>query len=1252
MLATDASRLTIERLVLINFKSYAGVQQIGPLHKSFTSIVGPNGSGKSNVIDALLFVFGFRAKKMRQDRLSRLIHKSEAFKNLDSCTVEVHFEAIVDNVADGSFTVVPNSSLVVSRTAYENNSSKYQINGSSASYTEVVTLLKNHGIDLDHNRFLILQGEVELIAQMKPKAPNENEEGLLEYLEDIIGTKKYKQPIEEAHKSLEELDEQRAGELSRLKIVEKDYQSYKERAYKVEAAIEIENSLVRQKNMLYQRLAYTSEVNVELFESIISSLQGKLAAVNSGVGGAAEKITNNKRELEEALKSYEEASQAHASLANKLEEISHKDLRMQERRKQLKSQVRNCKKDLESGRREEAELERWLKEIHPKDLAEFQRQITTLEEAEKEESQRLELLQMKLKDSTKELQAELDVNRRKLLPFIEKESDIKARKQRAGVKAAALKKKRQEFTERHFSTKEELYALETQLASINFTKSQKEGELTVSSASFNDKSAQLGRITDELSKHRMEHGRLMSDHALLEQTFQHNGSRSHLLQALKEEQIAGRLCGVYGRLGDLGSISPTYDVAVTTACAQLNDIVVASVESAQKCIEFLRQRKLGRARFICLNKMATPKSGSFTNPNNLVSRLYDLIEPSDTKFAPAFYYALQDTLVAPDIKTAQQVAFGGSQRYRVVTVDGKLIDKSGTMSGGGSRPLRGGMSSVAPASVARNENNRLNLQRQIEQVEETIQKLESQQQMLEGQVSQRLREVQQVDTELKKLYMDSESVKVRQVEVKHLLEDMADGESGQGLTQSEHETLNKCEELLSELQEEFNQISEPLATMKSSIALLERQIAAQGGKELSAAIDKVSQIHVELRKKEQELAKLEVTQTTKTRKLSGLRDDLFKLNGTIAELESEQQKLKAEMEAQLDDAMNVKLAMDEINVDSFSARLESLKTTAEALEKEREREEEQTLDWQNQLKERGAELAAEVKKVTHWQLEREKLQLVDVGLSMNEAKLAALEVYSRDELEQMDKDELAGNVAVLEAQVEANRPDLSVLEDFRVKTDSYLERARQVDNVTKLRDNARKRYEQARKARMEAFLAGFTRISESLKEMYQMITMGGNAELEFVDSMDPFSEGIVFSVMPPKKTWKNISNLSGGEKTLSSLALVFALHQYKPTPIYVMDEIDAALDFKNVSIVASYIKERTQNAQFLIISLRNNMFELADRLVGIYKKRNCTKSVTINPSNVAKMALVRIAAARLQMQSKDSAISLREPSRDLNPSES
>ena len=133
--------------------------------------------------------------------------------------------------------------------------------------------------------------------------------------------------------------------------------------------------------------------------------------------------------------------------------------------------------------------------------------------------------------------------------------------------------------------------------------------------------------------------------------------------------------------------------------------------------------------------------------------------------------------------------------------------------------------------------------------------------------------------------------------------------------------------------------------------------------------------------------------------------------------------------------------------------------------------------------------------------------------------------------------------------------------------------------------------------------------------MYRLLTKGGDAELELADSLDPFNEGITFTVRPNRKCWKSMGNLSGGEKTLSSLSLIFALHHYKPSPLYVMDEIDAALDFRNVSVIAEYIKERTKDSQFIIISLRNQMFELANELIGIYKTFDITKVVVFNPNS-------------------------------------
>ncbi|CAI0453419.1 unnamed protein product [Linum tenue] len=192
-------RLFIKEMVMMNFKSYAGEQRVGPFHKSFSAVVGPNGSGKSNVIDAMLFVFGKRAKQMRLNKVSELIHNSTNHQNLSSAAVSVHFQEIVD-LDDGNYEAVPGSDFVIKRVAFRDNSSKYYINDRSSNFTEVTKKLKEKGVDLDNNRFLILQGEVEQISLMKPKAQGPHDEGFLEYLEDIIGTNKYVEKIDEASK--------------------------------------------------------------------------------------------------------------------------------------------------------------------------------------------------------------------------------------------------------------------------------------------------------------------------------------------------------------------------------------------------------------------------------------------------------------------------------------------------------------------------------------------------------------------------------------------------------------------------------------------------------------------------------------------------------------------------------------------------------------------------------------------------------------------------------------------------------------------------------------------------------------------------------------------------------------------------------------------------------------------------------------------------------------------------------------------
>lgn len=223
------------------------------------------------------------------------------------------------------------------------------------------------------------------------------------------------------------------------------------------------------------------------------------------------------------------------------------------------------------------------------------------------------------------------------------------------------------------------------------------------------------------------------------------------------------------------------------------------------------------------------------------------------------------------------------------------------------------------------------------------------------------------------------------------------------------------------------------------------------------------------------------------------------------------------------------------------------------------------IEMRNKLEENQKALAENQKRRRYWEDKLSHLTLQNTSDLGDDQQPGELQTYTKDELEEMNKESLKAVIAALEEKTQNASVDLSVIEEYRRRASEHESRSADLKTSLETRDAVKARLDGLRSARLNGFMEGFGIISLRLKEMYQMITMGGNAELELVDSLDPFSEGILFSVMPPKKSWKNISNLSGGEKTLSSLALVFALHHYKPTPLYVMDEIDAALDFRNVS---------------------------------------------------------------------------------------
>lgn len=273
-------------------------------------------------------------------------------------------------------------------------------------------------------------------------------------------------------------------------------------------------------------------------------------------------------------------------------------------------------------------------------------------------------------------------------------------------------------------------------------------------------------------------------------------------------------------------------------------------------------------------------------------------------------------------------------------------------------------------------------------------------------------------------------------------------------------------------------------------------------------------------------------------------------------------------------------------------------------------------DLQKEVEQAMAAVESFTKKIS-----KLRLEIIEDGddetetTGMQDDNRTVLPPITEEELGQMRLDDVEQEKAELKERMQTMKPNLGSIGEYKKKMGHYRKLTTTYLDKQKTLDKHKDYLQALKKARLQEFMTGFKIITQKVKEMYRTITLGGDADLELVDSLDPFSEGIAFSVRPPRKTWKNISNLSGGEKTLSSLSLVFALHYYKPAPFYVMDEIDAALDHKNVSIIANYINERTKNTQFIIISLREEMFSLARKLTGIYKPYNDTNTLTLDIEN-------------------------------------
>ncbi|KAK4772858.1 hypothetical protein SAY87_027877 [Trapa incisa] len=1180
-------RLFIREMVMKNFKSYAGEQRVGPFHKSFSAVVGPNGSGKSNVIDAMLFVFGKRAKQMRLNKVSELIHNSTNHRNLDSAGVSVHFQEIVD--LDGEeYEAVPGSDFVITRVAYRDNSSKYYINDRSSNFTEVTRLLKGKGVDLDNNRFLILQDK-EII---------------------FTGFSIF---------SLDSLNEKRTGVVQMVKLAEKERDTLEDGKNEAEAYMLKELSLLKWQEKATKLACEDTEAKITEMNKTVSDMEENLKSEREKIQESNQTLKELEAVHKKYMKRQEELDNTLKVCKDEFKEFERQDVKHREDLKHRKQKIKKLNERIEKDSAKIEELQKEC-EVSSHMIPKLEENIPKLEMLLAEEEAVLDKIKENAKVETERYRSELAKVRAELEPWEKQLIEHKGKLEVACTESKLLSDKHEASCAVYEDARKQMSDIVGKIA-----------EKTESLAIIQENIRIMRQEASEAQKLEQDYIREQEELIPLEQAARGKVSelksvmdseknQGSVLKAILQAKQSNQIEGIYGRMGDLGAIDAKYDVAISTACPGLDYIVVETTDAAQACVELLRRENLGVATFMILEKQVDllPKLTQKISPPEGVPRLFDLVKVHDERMKLAFFAALGNTVVSESLDQATRIAYSGKREFRrVVTLDGALFEKSGTMSGGGSKPRGGKMgTSVRVATVSAGA---------IRDAENELLFLSEKLSCLRQKVADAARNYQTSVKRLSHLEMvlakSQKEIESLHSQHSYLEKQLSSLEAASQPKKDELDRLVVLKKVITVEEREINRLIQESKQLKVMVAGLQQKIENAGGEKMKLQKSRVSGIQSDIAKDRTEINRCKVQIETGQKMIKKLTKGLEEAKKEVERITGEKDKLHSVFKELEEKAFKVQ--------EDYKKTQELIDQHHEVLSKAKS-EYEQVKKIVNEL--RASEVDAEYKL--------QDMKKVYMGLELKgkdyKKKLEDLQVSLTKQLEQVHKDlvdpeklqatltdkslidacdlrRALETVTLLEAQLKEMSPNLDSISEYRKKVALYNERVEELNTITQERDDIKKQYDDLRKKRLDEFMAGFNTISLKLKEMYQMITLGGDAELELVDSLDPFSEGVVFSVRPPKKSWKNIANLSGGEKTLSSLALVFALHHYKPTPLYVMDEIDAALDFKNVSIVGHYVKDRTKDAQFIIISLRNNMFELADRLVGIYKTDNCTKSITINP---------------------------------------
>ncbi|CCG82948.1 putative Cohesin complex subunit [Taphrina deformans PYCC 5710] len=1173
-------------------------------------------------MDAISFVLGIKSSHLRSSHLRDLVHRGA-----ETTTEQAATTAWVMAIYQDS----QGTDTRFKRTITATGSSEFRINESVVSAQKYNAVLESHNILIKARNFLVFQGDVEAIASQSPK-------DLTKLVEQISGSIEYVNQYEQLRAEQERAIESStfnfhqkrsiAAEVKQYQLQKVEAEAYEEKVTERQAAA-VEYCLWKlfhkqKKISCAQQEIKSTEQAVEAEQKKIKNLESQLRSTNKDRAKLSKQLEKRSQSLKDHnLKHQEELIKLESVLEkNKTNHQTMKvlsariaqvdlDKTTQQRTVQaLVSELERLEKAFEKFEARQEQLRRDAsKQLLPGAIDEYQRLEKTFSIEMTEKRSSLEKAMRTLKTATN--------NHSRL---IERLSSLELHRNTLLAEYSEIERSTVGITSQIISCSEELEVARTSLNKI----AERKSTMLRSEKLLNEK---LQEVLEKLALHSAD-------------------ERENQKEVKTRENIASlkRLFpGVRGRLSDLCRPSQRkYDEAVATVLGRnIDSIVVDSEQVARDCIEYMREQRRGIATFLPLDTLTVVQIKADLRSIHKQARLAIDVINFESAIARAVQYACADSIICDDLDVARHICYEKRAEVKAVTLDCTVIHKTGNLTGGHTehRGTKQRWTDDELEGLRRLRDNQivklqdLAAQKRLEYGEDDlgalIAALEAQLHLLTEDQEAVSREMQAKQDEIKS---DEQKISDAQEQISVSSQVRNAALHGQQMLQLEIDTARR---------QIFSAFCQDNGL--EDLYQYEEQQGMHDQKSLKERADFISQrskIENHLSFERETLRQIDErveTLSYKSRRLEIMTNDLDNetvvLKLQIAELEKqidEQTRAKEHDRGNLQDkSAIIDTMMREISAHSHGIeRLQALIAVAEA------------------------EITSEMSN-SHTLLKRCRLEDIalpllkgsldsvsmDDGLSELDnstttlGETAATPMWRLEiDFTELDPDlqadggdtmhrTLSEHLEDLEAQLERMMPNMKVLDRLDGVEARLDVTEKEFEKAKKEAKKVKEKFDNVRRRRHDLFQKAFEHISDKIDAIYKDLTksknfpLGGTAYLSLEDSEEPFSAGIKYHAMPPMKRFRDMEQLSGGEKTMAALALLFAIHSYQPAPFFVLDEVDAALDNANVAKIANYIKEQADRGdQFVVISLKNALFHQSQSLVGVYREHshNSSKSLTLD----------------------------------------